>query len=96
MADYLVEGTMGVVREEVSAREGNDFALEYRMTISVTIRVIEITSGKLLWKEDEMTDAASYYAGPDFQYTESNRRIAFEEICRNLARRISQTLREIL
>jgi hypothetical protein len=66
------------------------------MTVSVTIRVVEITRGKLLWREDELTDSASYYAGPDFQYTESNRRIAFEEICRRLARRISQTLREIL
>ena len=96
MADYLVEGRVEAIREEVLSHGEDDFALEYRMTISVNIRVVEITRGRLLWKEDGLTDAASYYAGPDFQYTESNRRVAFEEICRRLARRISQTLREIL
>ena len=62
----------------------------------VDIRVVEIKRGRLLWKEDGLTDAASYFVGPDFQYTESNRRMAFEEICRRLARRIGETLREIL
>ncbi len=95
-ADYLVEGKVEAIRQEVFSQGEDDFALEYRMTISVNIRVVEITRGKLLWKEDGMTDAESYYAGPDFQYTESNRRIAFEEICRRLARRIGQTLREVL
>jgi hypothetical protein len=95
-ADYLVEGRVEAIREEVFARGEDDFALEYRMTVSVNIRVVEITRGRLLWKEDGLTDAASYYAGPDFQYTESNRRVAFEEICHRLARRIGQTLREIL
>lgn len=96
MADYLIEGRVGAIREDVVSQGEDDFALEYRMTISVNIRLIEITRGRLLWKEDGLTDAESYYAGPDFQYTESNRRIAFEEICRRLARRIGQTLREIL
>jgi hypothetical protein len=95
-ADYLVEGRVGAIRAEVFARGEDDFALEYRMTVSVNIRVVEITRGRLIWKEDGLTDAASYYAGPDVQYTESNRRVAFEEICRRLARRIGQTLREIL
>jgi len=96
MADYLVEGRVGEIREEVFSQGEKDFALEYRMTVIVDIRVLEITRGKLLWKEDGLTDAVSFYAGSDFQYTESNRRIAFEEICRRLARRIGQTLREIL
>jgi len=96
MADTLVEGRVGAIQVDVFSHGEDDFALEYRMTIHVSIRVVEITRGRLLWKEDGLTDAESYYAGPDFQYTESNRRIAFEEICRRLARRISQTLMEVL
>ena len=95
-ADYLVEGTVRGIREEVFSHGEDKFALEHRMTIFVDIRVVEITQGRLLWKEDGLTDAASFFAGPDFQYTESNRRIAFEEVCRRLARRIGETLREIL
>ena len=95
-ADYLVEGTMREIHEEVFSHGKNEYALEYRMTVSVDIRVVEIKQGRLLWKEDGLTDAASFYSGSDFQYTESNRRMAFEEICRRLARRIGQTLRETL
>ncbi|MGB5994209.1 MAG: hypothetical protein WBG20_02220, partial [Candidatus Deferrimicrobiaceae bacterium] len=80
----------------VISRGEGDFGLEYRMTVLVSIRVVEITRGRLLWKEDGLTDTESFYAGSDFQYTESNRRIAFEEICRRLARRIGQTLMEVL
>lgn len=96
IADYLVEGRMGAIQEDVVSQGEDGFALEYRMTILVSIRVIEIPRGRLLWKEDGLTDSESYYAGPDFQYTASNRRIAFEEICRRLARKIGQTLTEVL
>ena len=96
MADYLVEGTVREIREEVSSHGADKFALEYRMTISVDIRVVEVTRGRRLWKEDGLSETASYYAGPDFQYTESNRRMAFEEVCRRIARRIGQTMKVIL
>lgn len=96
MANYLVEGRLGATRAEVVSQGVDGFALEYRMTVHVSIRVVEIVQGKLLWKEDGLTDSESFYAGPDFQYTESNRRIAFEEICRRLARKIGQTLGEVL
>ncbi len=95
-ADYVVEGTVREIREEVFSHGKDEYALEYRMTVSVDIRVVEIKQGRLLWKEEGLTDAASFYAGPNFQYTESNRRMAFEEICRRLARRIGETLRETL
>lgn len=95
-ADYVVEGTVREIREEVFSHGKDEYALEYRMTVSVDIRVVEIKQGRLLWKEEGLTDAASFYAGPNFQYTESNRRMAFEEICRRLARRITETLRETL
>ena len=95
-ADYLVEGTVRGIREQVFSHGTDEFALEHRMTITVDIRVVEIMQGRLLWKEDGLTESASYFAGPDFQYTESNRRMAFEEVCRRLARRIADTLREVL
>jgi hypothetical protein len=96
MANYLIEGTVQGIQEDVSSHAEDTFALEHRMTIFVDIRVVEITRGKLLWKESGISEAASYFAGPDFQYTESNRRMAFEEVCRRLARKIGQTLKVIL
>ena len=95
-ADYLVEGTVKDVREEVVSHGTDQFGLEYRLTLQVDIRVVEVTHGRLLWKEEGMAESAPYFSGADFQYTESNRRIAFEETCRRMARRIGQTLRVLL
>ena len=96
MADYFIEGTVREIHEDVSSHGVDEFALEHRMTIFVDIRVVEVTRGQLLWKEARISETASYFAGSDFQYTESNRRMAFEEVCRRLARKIGQTLKVIL
>lgn len=95
-ADYVVEGTVKEVREEVVSHGTDEFALEYRLTLHVDIRVVEVTHGRLLWKEEGMAESAPFFSGADFQYTESNRRMAFEETCGRMARRIGQTLRVIL
>lgn len=92
-ADFLVEGRIRDVREDVVSHGSDRFALEQRLTLSVDIRVVELVGGRLLWKEAGMTESASYFTGADFQYTESNRRAAFEEASRRMARRIGQTLR---
>lgn len=91
-ADFLVEGSIRDVREEVFSHGADRFALEHRLTLEVDIRVVELVRGRLLWKEDGLSETASYFAGTDFQYTEANRRMAFEEASRRVARRIGQTL----
>lgn len=95
-ADFIVEGTLKEVREDVISHGTDQFGLEYRLTLQVDVRVVEVTHGRLLWKEEGLTEWAPYFSGADFQYTESNRRMAFEEACRRMARRIGQTLRVIL
>ncbi len=95
-ADYVVEGTLKEVREDVVSHGTDEFALEYRLTLQVDIRVVEVAHGRLLWKQEGLVESASYFSGADFQYTESNRRMAFEETCHRMARRIGQTLRVIL
>ncbi len=92
-ADFLVEGKIRDVREEVFSYGGDRFALEHRLTLQADIRVVELVRGRLLWKEDGLMETTSYFSGTDFQYTEANRRMAFEEACRRMARRIGQTLR---
>lgn len=92
-AEFLVEGSIGDVREEVFSHGTEGFALEHRLTLQVDLRVVEVVRGRVLWKEKGLSEATSYFAGPDFQYTESSRRMAFEEASRRMARRIAQTLR---
>ncbi len=95
-ADYLVEGKVREIREEVSSHGADGYALEHRLSVVVDIRVQEITRGRVIWKEEGMGESASYFAGADFQYTESNRRAAIEECCRRMARRIGQTIRVLM
>ena len=40
MSDYLIEGTVREIREEVISHGQDDLALEHRLTISVDIRVV--------------------------------------------------------
>ncbi len=95
-ADYAIEGTIKEIREDVSSHGTEGRALEHRLTLFVDIRLVEITRGRSLWKEEGLSETASYFAGADFQYTESNRRAAIEEVCRRMSRRIGQTVRVIL
>ncbi|NJD62537.1 MAG: hypothetical protein FIA93_07440 [Deltaproteobacteria bacterium] len=95
-ADILVEGVVQDIREEVLSHDSKGFALEHRLTIIVDVRVVEVVKGHLLWKEEGLSEGASYFAGVDFQYTEANRRAAIEEVCRRMAKRIGQTVRVIL
>jgi len=75
-AEYLLEGMVKEVREEVIAHGADLFALEHRLTLVVNVRAVQVVQGRLLWKEEGLIESASYFAGRDFQYTESNRRAA--------------------
>ena len=59
-------------------------------------KVHEVRRGGVLWKESGLSETASFFSGPDAQYTEANRRAAFEEVARRMAVRLSQTLRILL
>jgi len=95
-ANYLVEGKVREVRSDVFSHGADRFSLENRLTLVVDIRVVEVVRGGVLWKESGLSETASFFSGPDAQYTEANRRAAFEEIVRRMAVRLSQTLRVLL
>lgn len=95
-ADYLVEGKVREIRESVFSHGADRFALENRLTLVVDIRVVEVLHGRVVWKEAGWNETTSFFSGPDAQYTEANRRAAFEEAARRIARRIVQTLKVLL
>jgi len=95
-ANYLVEGTVREVRSDLFSQGADRFSLENRLTLVVDIRVVEVVRGGVLWKESGLSETASYFAGADAQYTEANRRAAFEQVVRRMAVRLSQTLRVLL
>jgi len=95
-ADYQIEGTVREVRSDLFSQAADRFSLENRLTLVVDIRVIEVVRGKVLWKESGLSETASFFSGTDAQYTEANRRAAFEQVVRRMAVRLSQTLRVLL
>lgn len=95
-ADYLVEGRVRELREDVFSKASDRFALENRLTLVVDIRVVDVRGGGVLWKDAGLSETASYYAGQDAQYTESNRRAAIEETVRRIVLRMAQTIRLLL
>ncbi|MBE0606010.1 MAG: hypothetical protein IH610_06955 [Deltaproteobacteria bacterium] len=95
-ANYLIEGTVREIREELFSHGADRFAVENRLTLVVDIRLVEVVRGGVLWKESGLLETVSFFSGRDAQYTEANRRAAFEEAARRMAVRLSQTLRVIL
>jgi Lipopolysaccharide-assembly len=95
-ANYLVEGTVRDLRLDIFSHGTDRFSIENRLTLVVDVRVIEVVKGGVLWKESGLTETASFYSGTDAQYTEANRRAAFEEVARRMAVRMSQILRVLL
>ncbi len=95
-ADYLIEGTIRRIGTDVFSHGADRFSLENRLTLVVDIRVVEVSRGGVVWKEAGLSETASFFSGTDAQYTESNRRAAFEEVARRMAVRLSQTLRVLL
>jgi len=95
-ANYLVEGTVREVRSDLFSQGADRYSLENRLTLVVDIRVVEVARGGVLWKESGLTETASYYSGTDAQYSEANRRAAFEQVVRRMAVRLSQTFRVLL
>lgn len=96
-ADVLVEGKVREVREEVVSHAPNSrFALEYRLTLVVEVRVVEVVKGRVLWREAGLAETAPFYSDPDPQFTEGNRRAAFEEAGRRITVRIAQTMKVLL
>ena len=95
-ADYQIEGTVREVRSDLFSQGADRFTLENRLTLVVDIRVFEVVRGGVLWKESGLSETASYFSGTDAQYSEANRRAAFEQVVRRMAVRLSQTLRVLL
>jgi hypothetical protein len=95
-ANYLIEGKVREVRSDIFSHGADRFSLENRLTLVVDIRVVEVVRGGVLWKESGLSETASFFSGTDAQYTEANRRAAFEEVARRMAVRLSQTLRVLL
>ena len=95
-ADYQIEGTVREVRSDLFSQGADRFTLENRLTLVVDIRVFEVVRGGVLWKESGLSETASYFSGTDAQYSEANRRAAFEQVARRMAVRLSQTLRVLL
>jgi len=95
-ANYLVEGTVRDIRSDIFSHGTDRFSIENRLTLVVDVRVVEVVRGGVLWKESGLTETASFYSGTDAQYTEANRRAAFEEVARRMAVRMSHILRVLL
>ena len=95
-ANYLVEGTVRDLRSDIFSHGTDRFSIENRLTLVVDVRVVEVVRGNVLWKESGLSETASYFSGADAQFTEANRRAAFEEVARRMAVRMSQILRVLL
>lgn len=95
-AAVRIEGTVREVRDDLVSVDAAGFGLQYTLTLIVDVRAVNADLGTPIWREEGLREKTTYYSSGDFQYTEANRRAAFEEACRRAAIRAAQTLRVVL
>lgn len=59
-----------------------------RLIVKLDARLLDLKSGKVIWRERAMTDMSSFAVDPDPMVTRYNQKLAVERIARGLAKQI--------
>ncbi len=82
-APFRLTGELVAMRREAVAYDAHDRARELRYTVTVTVHLLR--EGKPVWRIDRYEMNETYPVGDDAVRTRSNRRLALERLCADLA-----------
>jgi outer membrane lipopolysaccharide assembly protein LptE/RlpB len=93
-ADVVMKGVLKSFEDQPISFNRNDRALEYRATVTLEFSVEERATGKVLWRDRNITYNEEYRVNPDIAVTEFNKDQAIERLAGELAERIHDNLLE--
>jgi len=85
MSDLVLRGELADFRRDALRYDKNDDVVEYRVSISVNIALVDRKEDKALWKEDGFTGSTTYFAEGASAVSEDK---AITDAFDDLARRI--------
>ncbi|MGC2423518.1 MAG: LPS assembly lipoprotein LptE [Nitrospirota bacterium] len=83
--DILVKGRVVKIEFAPLSFDPNDRVLEYRLKMHLDVKVSDIKSGKVLWKEDDFVSYADYRVTVDVTKSKIRREEAIKYASQNFA-----------
>ena len=83
-ADLVLDGIVTLYKESPLSFDQNQNALEYRMTITTHLRLLQQSTKNVLWERD-ITASSEYMVSSDVMSTRTAKLLALKEIAQNLA-----------
>lgn len=83
--DILVKGKVAKVAFSPLSYDPNDRVLEYRLKLHMDVKVSDVKSGKVLWKDGDFVSYADYRETVDVTKSKINREEAIKYASKNFA-----------
>lgn len=93
-ADVVMRGVLKSFKEKTISHNRNDRVLEYRVTVTMEFSAEERTTGKVIWRDENITHNEEYRVNTDIAVTEFNKDEAIKRLAAELAERIHDNLLE--
>ena len=91
-ADVILRGTIKNFREQIISYNQDKKALEYRVFVSLDLRLEKRDTGEVLWKRKRLTDNEEYQVSSYITVTQADKTIAVEKMAQDLARRVYESI----
>ena len=93
-ADVVMKGTLKSLEEQTISYDRNDRVLEYRLTVKMDFSAEERLTGKVIWRDTNITHNEEYGRREDIAFTEFDKDEAIKRLAAELAERIHDNLLE--
>ncbi len=91
-ADVILRGTIKNFREQIISYNQDKKALEYRVFVSLDLRLEKRDTGEVLWKRKRLTDNEEYQVSSYITVTQADKTVAVEKIAQDLAQRVYESI----
>ena len=91
-ADVILRGTIKNFREQIISYNQDKKALEYRVFVSLDLRLEKRDTGEVLWKRKRLTDNEEYQVSSYITVTQADKTVAVEKMAQDLAQRVYESI----
>ncbi len=87
-ADFMLHGSVTFYKEFPLSFDQNQNVLEYRITVTTHLRLLQQSTNHILWERD-LTTNAEYRVSSDVMSTRTSKFLAIKEIAQNLSEEVT-------